>query len=158
MHIANITTASLDDRVEPVDLVRHADEVKAVVQVPAEVPHDPQQQEVINALLETRKMLMQQQIEASAGLAQQMAALLAFCSGLQQIRAESAEQISMGFAPCIALSMVRSELLPQHKIMYDSFPLRYAISISVRQGNLERNGEALRPSTAGDGFHQSVRH
>ena len=34
-----------------------------------------QQQEVINALLETRKMLMQQQIEASAGLAQQMAAL-----------------------------------------------------------------------------------
>ena len=34
-----------------------------------------QQQQVINALLETRKMLIQQQLEASAGLAQQMAAL-----------------------------------------------------------------------------------
>ena len=34
-----------------------------------------QQQQVIDALLETRKQLIAQQIEASAGLAQQMAAL-----------------------------------------------------------------------------------
>mmetsp|Transcript_22164 Transcript_22164/g.45260 ORF Transcript_22164/g.45260 Transcript_22164/m.45260 type:complete len:202 (+) Transcript_22164:90-695(+) len=34
-----------------------------------------QQQRIIDALLQTRKMLIQQQIEASAGLAQQMASL-----------------------------------------------------------------------------------
>ena len=34
-----------------------------------------QQQQVIDALLQTRKMLIQRQIEASAGLSQQMAAL-----------------------------------------------------------------------------------